>query len=107
MKDYNFWTSKEVWNFNSFIFLIIFYLMIAWDSFYFYNNSFYFIEKIWIILFNIFLIWLLLWYKNNYKKIEVNTITYKYTVDEYIIEIIKSFIYIFKKSNKPDKKTKK
>lgn len=97
IKDTNFSTTKNIWWFNSFLFLVISYLFILGDSIYFYQNSFSNIEKYFIIWLNLVLIILLYLYKRKYNNIEVNTITYKYTLDEYIIEIIKSIVLLFKK----------
>jgi len=98
--DTNFTTNKNIWKFNSFIFLIISYLLILWDSIYFYINSFNSYEKIFIVIINIILIMLILYYYKSYKTIKVNTITYKYNVDEMILEILKSITFLFKKQTK-------
>jgi len=94
IKDANFTTNKSVWKFNSFFFLIFWYLLILWDSVYFYFNAFTNLEKYWIIILNLIILSLLYYYKKEYNNIDVNTITYKYTLDEYILEIIKSFFQI-------------
>jgi len=87
--------SKTSDNLNSFVLVIVSYLLIVWDSINFFINSFYNYEKIGIVIFNIIcLILLYLYYKSF--KIEVDTYTYKYKYDEYLIEILKSFTLIFK-----------
>ena len=87
--------NKSSENFNSFMVLIIAYLMIIWDSINFYINSFYSFEKIGIIFFNIVMIGLLLLYYKIYKNMKVDTYTYKYKYDEYLVEILKSVTLLF------------